>query len=49
MAVVGADAATGVRALERCNERYRGGRKGFPVALPGAVALVAIASMEKSA
>jgi hypothetical protein len=49
VAVVGADAATGVRALERCNERYRGSHRGFPVALPGAVASVAIASMEKSA
>ena len=49
MAVVGADAATGVRALERCIERSRGGHRGFAVALPGAVASVAMALMEKSA
>ena len=49
MAVVGADAATGVRAPERCNERYQGSHRGFPVALPGVVASVAMVSMEKSA
>ena len=49
MAAVGGGAATGVRALERCNERYRGGHRGFPVALPRAVASTVMASKEKSA